>query len=130
MVAGKQDIGHAHAAEISGTRVLLVLEEASAGGRGEALVHVAHVVAERTGNQAHHGVRHDERRELAAGEHVVADAEALVRELVGPLVHTLVATADHEDALATGEALGHVLIEDIAAGREEDHMGLRQSGVC
>ena len=45
-----------------------------------------------------HGFDDDERRHLAAGEHVVADRQFPVHEMVGdPLVHTLVAAAQERE---------------------------------
>ena len=116
MVAREQHLGHVHAPEARGPRVLGVLEQP--GGR-EGLVDRAHLVAERSGQKAADRVDHDERGELPARQDVVAEGEDLVGERVGPLVHPLVATADEQQPLHAGEALGDALVEAASAGREE-----------
>ena len=55
----------------------------------------------RPGTQPGHRLDHDERGRLAAGEHVVADRQLAVAEVVGdPLVDALVAAAQQREAAA------------------------------
>lgn len=68
-VAGEEDVGHAPAVVVGGTGV---------DGRGEEVVlkrvaQRALLVADGSGDEAHHGVGNDHGGYLAAGEHVVAD---------------------------------------------------------
>ena len=52
------------------------------------------------GQQPRHGVDDDQRRELAAGQHVVADRQLEVDEVADPLVDALVARADEDQVRA------------------------------
>ena len=101
----------------------LVLEEPAVVSGGERFVDAAHLVAERARQQADDRVAHHHGGQLAAGEHVVADREALVCEVVGALVHPLVTSADEQDPTRAGEALRHALRERLAAWREEHNAG-------
>ena len=84
--------GHVHAAERRRAGVLRVLEqpvgERLLGGRG---------LLDRAGQQPDDRVDDDERRQLAAGQDVVADRQLEVDERADPLVDALVARADEDE---------------------------------
>ena len=61
-------------------------------------------VAEHAGEQARAGVDDRHGRDLAAGEHEVAEAHLLVDERAHALVEALVAAADERDAIARASA--------------------------
>ena len=90
MVAGEEDLRDAGAAEVFGTGVLGVFEEAG----GEGVVGRGGLVAEDAGEEAGDGVEDDEGGELAAAEYVVADRELLVDVGFDAFVEALVAGAD------------------------------------
>src|SRR6516162_4437843 len=88
VVAAKQDVGHRHAAELPGARVLRVLQPPGLAVRflGDALG-----VAEHAGHVSDYSINHHHRRHLAAVADEVADtdltrpqpqADALVEALV------------------------------------------------
>ena len=93
MVAREQDLGHRPAAPLRGPRVVRVLRRALQR-RAEGLLERRLGVPERARELAQHGVEHDHRRQLAAGEHVAADRDLVGAEVVDdPLVEALVAAA-------------------------------------
>ena len=69
MIPGRQNGRDVVALEILGTRVLGIFEQAVL----ETLVGVALLGAEDARDQPHHGLEQHHRRDLAAGEHIVAD---------------------------------------------------------
>ncbi len=91
VVAAAQHVGDRVAAELRGTRVLRVLEQPV----GEGLVGTRHLVAHHAGHEACDRVDHHEGGRLTAGEHVVADRQLAVAQVIGnPLVDALVAPAE------------------------------------
>src|SRR5688500_4739350 len=91
VVAAEQQRRHLPAAEPLGPRVLGVLEESPR----ERVVLRRRRVAEDARQEARHRVGHHEGGGLAARQHVVADRELLVHQVLAhPLVHPLVAAAD------------------------------------
>ena len=73
------------------------------------------------GTQARDGIDDDARRELAAGQHVVADRDLLgVQDLDRAVVDPLVAPADDRDPRARRELLGHGLGEEPATRRHDE----------
>ena len=85
----EQDRRHGQVPEGLGSRVLRVLEQA----RCERVALVRRL-GDHARHEPHDGIDEDERRQLPAGEHVVADADLAVDERPDPLVDSLVATAD------------------------------------
>ena len=63
------------------------------------------------GQQADDGVDDDERRQLAAGQHVVADRQLEIDQRPNPLVDALVARADEDEVGLAGEFVGPRLAE-------------------
>ena len=124
MVAAYEHWRHALTIELGGAGVLRVLEQATVLGGREGLVHVAHLVAQGSGNEPYDGIGHDHSGQLAAREHVVADRQALIGIRIGALVDALVTAAHKQQALAFEQALGHMLRKGLAAGGEEHHGGL------
>ena len=93
MMAGEQDLGHRPAAPLRGARVVRVLRRALER-LAEGLLQRGVGVAERARKLAQHGVEHDHRGELAAGQHVATDRDLVAAEVVDdPLVEALVAAA-------------------------------------
>jgi hypothetical protein len=81
-------------------------------------------VAEGAGQLAEHGVGDDHRRELAAGQHVGADRDRIVGEMLADaLVDALVAAAEQGE-MRLGRELGdQVVVEPPPRGAEHDHPG-------
>src|SRR5262245_22389722 len=79
VIAGGQHLRDTPATELSRSRVVRVLES-SAELDGEALL-VSGALAQRTRQPPRDSVEHDHRRQLAAGEHVWADRDGVVREV-------------------------------------------------
>ena len=118
VVAGEQHLGDVEAAVAGRAGVLRVLEQAVV----EALVDRAPLVAEHAGQRADHRVDDDHGRQLAAGEHVVAQRDDLVGQGVAALVDALVVAADEQQVLALGEACHRGAVEGPAGRGEEDDM--------
>ena len=77
-----------------------------------------------------HAVRHHQRGQLAAGEHIVPDADLLIGQGVDDaLVHALVVAAHQQQALAARQFPALFLGEGGAAGREEHDVGPGPAGV-
>jgi len=97
VVAAEQDVGHGHAAEFAGARVLRVFQPPGLAVRflGDALG-----VAEHAGHVSDYSIDHDHRRHLAAVADEVADAD-LARPQPQPdaLVEALVPAAQQQQPL-------------------------------
>src|SRR6184192_544847 len=90
VVSRDEDVRHREPAEHLGAGVLRMLEQPA----GERVVGRRAVLAQHPRQEARHGLRDDEGRELTAGQHVVADRQLLVHEVKAhPLVYALVPTA-------------------------------------
>src|SRR5688500_4339489 len=108
VVAAEEHVRHAHAPEFAGPRVLRVLDQPVR----ERLVGRPVFGPEGPGQQTHDGVDHDHRRQLAAAEHVIADAHfARPKALDDPLVEPFVMPRDEQQSITPGEVLRHRLIE-------------------
>ena len=116
-----EDVGHVHAPERRRARVLRVLEEPGAErllGRGR--------LVDRAGQQTQDGVDDDQRRQLAAGEDVVADRELEVDERRGcGRRRPRSAGRRRRRCGSRGELAAARLAEDLAAGVEQDRDGVR-----
>jgi hypothetical protein len=87
--------------------------------RAEGLLDRALLVPERARQLAHHGVRDDHRGRLASGEHVRADRERIVGQLLAhALVDALVAPAQQGERLQPGELLRHRIVERAPGCRQ------------
>ena len=76
---------------------------------------------ERARQLAHQHVGDDHRRQLAAGQHVAADRDLVVGEvLVHPLVEALVAAAEQRHVRLLGQLVGELVVEQ-PPGRREQH---------
>ena len=92
---------------------------------GEAVVGRAGVVAEHAGDEAHDGVHEDDGGDDAIGEHVVADGDFVVHEMVeDALVHAFVVAAEDDEVAAlcakVGVFLRDALVEAPPARAHED----------
>src|SRR5581483_2373469 len=91
VVAAEQDVGHRHAAELAGARVLRVLQPP---GLAVRFLDDAFRVAEHTGHISDYSIDHDHRRHLAAVADEVADADlARPQPQADALVEALVPAA-------------------------------------
>ena len=119
VIARQQHLGHRRAAKHLGPRVLRVLEQPPREriARGRVLV------AQHAGQQPRHRVGHHQRGQLAAGQHVVADGQLLVHELLAhPLVHALVAAADEHQVRSRAPARARPPgVKRRPAGIQQDH---------
>ncbi len=92
----KKNFRHAPAAELDGARVVREVEEPF----GEGLVDRRGLAPQGARHEPRHRVDEDDRRRLAAREHVVADGDLVGRQsLRHALVHALVTAADDDDLL-------------------------------
>ena len=91
-------------------------------------VQVKVVEGEKERTQADHRVGHDQRRQLAAGEHVVADRERVVGQVLAhALVHALVAPGQQDQVLLAGQLARDALIERASPGVHQDHARARRA---
>ena len=118
VIAGEQHVGDGGAVgEAFRPAVVRAVEEAG----GEAVLLVRAGVAEDARLQAGEAIEQDERRQLAAGEHVVADAELEIDVGVDEaLVDALVAGTEQDRARAGGE-LRHRGLAKRRSRRAEAH---------
>ncbi len=146
MISGGEDVGDAVTAEVGGSGVVGVVEQAAGavGGRrygagevGGAGVGDAEAfkaggigVAEYAGEQADHGIDDDGGGEFSAGEDVVADGEfAIAEQVVDAFVDALVASADEDHAIGLDELGGDGLGEGAALrGKEDDGLARGVAG--
>ncbi len=96
----------------------------------EAVLDRRGIVAQHAGDEPHHRIHQGHRRQLAAGQHEVAEGDFLVDAAVQQaLVHRLVAAAQDDE---TGLVLQchHAFVgQRLALRRHEDHTGRRQAHV-
>ena len=76
---------------------------------------------DRARQEADHGVDDDERGELPAGQHVVADGQLEVDHGADPLVDSLVAGADEDEVRGLGQGLRPGVAERLPGRVQEDH---------
>ena len=92
MVPRQEHVGNRHPPELAGPCVVGVIEDAVLA---ERVLLVRRLRADHAGHQPRHGFEEDERGELSAREHVVADGDLLRRKpLDEPFVDPLVAATD------------------------------------
>ena len=96
--------------------VLRVLEESV----GERLLDGRGLV-DRAGQEPQDRVDDDQCRQLAAGQHVVADRQLQVDERPDALVDALVTRAEQDEVAPAGQLEGARLAERLAGGLEQDH---------
>src|SRR5262245_45882370 len=117
VVSALEHVGNAPSAPYRRTGVVGVVERAAL----ERLALRGLLVAEHARDQAHDGLGDAQRRELAAREHEVAERDLVPRERVAQaLVEALVAAAQEEQALLTGEDPGRGLAEGRAVRGQQD----------
>ena len=92
-----------------------------------ALADVALLVRQHAGDEAAHGVRHRHGRDLAAGEHEVAEADFLVHAFLNKaLIHALVVAADqHQMVIIPAQAPGRLLGVGLPLRGEVNHAAAR-----
>jgi len=83
MVAAEQNLRNFPAFVVGRARVVRVVENSV----GERILLSGVVIAENAGDQAHHRISNDQRRQNAARENKVADGNLIVDQVVG---HALV----------------------------------------
>ena len=118
MVTAQQHVGDRHAPVFRGARVLGILEQP---GR-EGLVGRRCLVDD-PGQQAQDGVDDDQRRQLPAGQHVVADGHLQVDQRPDAVVDALVARTQQHQVLLARQLLGTRLVEPLTTRVEQDADG-------
>ena len=122
MIAAEQHVGHSQAAVFARTGVLRVFQQAG----GKALVLAGFVAAQHAGNEPRHRVDDDQRAQLAAGEHIIADGNLLIdHQIDRPLIHALIVAAQKQQFAVSGQLLGHGLIERAAARGEIEPLSVK-----
>ena len=95
--------------------------------RGERLLDDAVGVPERARKLPDHRVGDDHRRELTAREHVGADRDRVVDEVVAnPLVDALIASAEQGDVRLARQLVGERVVERPPGRREQDRRERRR----
>src|SRR3990170_3427127 len=120
VVTAHEDVGHTSATKRRRPGVLRVLEEPV----GEGFLGRRGIV-DRTGQQPDHGIDHDQGRELAPGQDIVADRELEIDEIANPLVDALIAGTHEDEVLTKGQVRGTRLPERLARRIEEDGRRVR-----
>src|SRR6202042_3451818 len=96
VVARPEHSGNLPVSKFGRPGVVRILEETI----GEALLPRRFVVAQDTRQETGNGLHHDQGRQFASGQDKVPNRDLVVDQMVGdPLVHTLIATAQHREAL-------------------------------
>ena len=120
MVSGEKDRRDATVLVDFWARVLRVLEEAV----GEAFDLVRGILIQDAVDETRDRIDHAERRQLTAGQDVIADRDVLdVEDLEGALIDAFIVSAEEQDILFLGELLRHFLIEGAALRRHKEHTG-------
>ena len=119
MVTREQHGGHTPVTELSGTRVLRVLQQPTL----ERLLGQRLFAAEHSRNHAGHRVDEQHRGQLTPGDHHVPDAHLDVHEVgAHPLVHALVPPADDEQARLRGQFGDQRAIQSTALRGHQHHL--------
>src|SRR3990170_534320 len=117
VIARAQHFRNGAAPEHLWARVLRMLEQAPR----ERIPRGRPLVAQGAGQKPRHRFAYDQRRRLAARQHVVADGQLLVHEMLAhPFVHALVAPAHQHEVRPLGELAGHLLSETAPSRVEQD----------
>ncbi len=122
MVAREQHVRDLSAAKLRGPRIVRMVEQPVAEG-----IPVRRLfVSQNAGQEPCRRIDHHERREFAAGEHIVADRELFVNEgFDHPLIDGLIVSAEQDDPpLFLGELFRPFLIKEPALRREQDRQKL------
>ena len=86
------------------------------------------LVAQHSRQQPRHRIDHHRRRQLAAAQHIIADRNLFIRQVLRhALVHAFVAAADQQQFRALRSAVRHRLIEHAALRRKQHHFLARTS---
>src|SRR5581483_4965702 len=126
VVARTQDLGHGPAPELGGPGVVGVLEQALAKGLVLGRLLVAHHARDQSG----HGLDDHEGGRLTTGEHVIADRQLVVHEVLAhAFVHALIAPAQQREPVAGRQRRRHGLIEPAPARTEQEERTLRIDGL-
>ena len=113
VVARPQHLGHLPPAELGRTGVLGVLEQAL----GERLVVRRFGVAHHAGHEPGDDLEHRHGRDLAAAEHVVADRQLVVDEMLpDSSVDAFVPAAQQREPVERRQLVGQRLVEPPATG--------------
>ena len=108
MVAFAQHGGYLRAAELRGPRVLRRPEDALVKGVAGHRLPIAHDA----GQHPAEGLDEDQRRQLAAVQHVVADADLIGDQgAAHAFVHALVPGTDDDQTLFGGQVADQVLVQ-------------------
>ena len=120
MVAREQHLRHSQAVPFLRPRILRVFEQSVP----VALVREADLITEHARHEARHRVHDAHRRQLAAGQHEVANRNFLIHALVEePLVDALIVPADqNQRIIVPPELLRLLLLKHRAARREIDRV--------
>ena len=117
---GQQHLRDVPALKISGSRIMCMLQQAVGEG-----VFVSRVLsAQCSGNQARDGFNNYHGCQFTAGQHIVANRNFVIDELMAyALVDSFIAAA-HQDQFTDGRQLpGHILIKCATLRRQQDGSG-------
>lgn len=121
VVAGEEDFGHWHAAEVFGPGILRVFEVVF---MAEGLGHRGLIAAEGSGEEPDAGVGDHHGGEVAGGEHVVADREFPINKgLADASVDAFVVAADEDQMLFSGQGPGVGLAELFTGRAHQEDLG-------
>ena len=115
----KQDIGHAPP---------LVFSRASIDRRCKQIVlegvaECALLIAYSSGNEAHYGIGNHGSRNLAAGEHIVANGDFTGDKVLAyAVIHTLIVPAKYHKVLFHRQLIGNGLCKLLSVWRGEDNL--------
>ena len=104
----------------------LVIRRAGIDGRSEEIVlervgECALLVADSSGDEAHHSVGDDSRRQFTTGEDVIADGNLARNQMLAyPIVDSLVMPAKDDDIVEQRHTVGYLLVECLPIGRGID----------
>ncbi len=120
VVAGTQNRRNSPLAELGRASEVRILEQTPVAAGRKRLVRRRLVVSHDSGDQARDGLDDDTGRHFSAGQHVVADRDFPIDQVLpDPMIDALVASAQQTEPSGIGEPSGHGLIETATAGTKQ-----------
>ena len=117
MVAGEQHVRHAASLPFGGPGIVRIFQQVAR----ERLLRRAVGRAHHAGQQSNHRIEQHQRRQFAAGQHVVADADLFHPAGIDhALIDALVAAAEQDDA-GSGRVALHIALRQRPAARRKEH---------
>src|ERR1700693_3274581 len=135
MIARREHFWNYHPAKVRRTRVVRVIQQSTRGARrvgpircmrlqkvGKRFLLRRSLIADRTRNQSRDAIHNHRRAEFASTQHVVADGQLAVGQvLTYAFVDSFITATNQNDSLEAGKFAGYALVESLALRREQNY---------